>query len=71
MATKRGNGENNEGHDLSKGERGKFFRKHADDVVLVELDPDVARRFPNAKAVNAALRALAAAMDVVRQKQPA
>jgi hypothetical protein len=45
-------------YDFSKGERGKFFR---DDVELnfpVYLEPDLREYFPNAEAVNKALRCL-------------
>jgi hypothetical protein len=49
-------------YDLSKlkgGVRGKYFRRATAGTILVLLEPDVAEAFPDAKAVNQALRALA------------
>lgn len=37
---------------------GKYVGRVTDNVRLVRLDPDVAVRFPNADAVNAALRSI-------------
>jgi hypothetical protein len=48
-------------YDLSKlrgGVRGKYYRRYSEGTNLVLLDPDVAEAFPNAKAVNEALRVL-------------
>jgi hypothetical protein len=48
-------------YDLSKlkgGVRGKYYHRFTEGTNLVLLDPDVADAFPNAKAVNEALRAL-------------
>jgi hypothetical protein len=48
-------------YDLSKlkgGLRGKYYRRYSEGTNLVLLDPDVADAFPNAKAVNEALRVL-------------
>jgi len=45
--------------DLSKGERGKYFKrlwKEGSNVVV--LDPDVLEAFPDSTAVNTALRSL-------------
>jgi len=39
---------------------GKYAGRVTDNVRLVRLDSDVAVRFPNAEAVNAALRSIAA-----------
>ena len=47
--------------DLSKlrgGVRGKYYRRFSEGTNLVLLDPDIADAFPNAKAVNEALRVL-------------
>ena len=46
-------------YDFSKAVRGKYYArfKHSSNVVV--LDDDVAKLFPNAEAVNGALRALA------------
>ena len=38
------------------GERGRYARRFGKDVVMVPLDPDVAAAYPNAAAVNDALR---------------
>ena len=45
-------------YDFSKGERGKYAKRYAEGTNVVVLDPDVAAVFPNAEAVNEALRAL-------------
>lgn len=55
--------------DLRKGERGRYAARHAAGTRLVTLDHDVAEVFPDAAAVNDALRALA---GIIRQRtQPA
>src|SRR4051812_18614546 len=49
-------------YDLSKlkgAVRGKYFKRATAGTILVLLEPDVAEVFPDAKAVNQALRALA------------
>ena len=49
-------------YDLSKlkgGVRGKYFKRATAGTILALLEPDVAEAFPDAKAVNQALRALA------------
>lgn len=46
-------------YDFSTGVRGKYARRAARGSNVVVLEPDVARAFPDAKAVNTALRALA------------
>ncbi len=45
-------------YDMSGGVRGKYIKRFAKDVVMVTLEPDVAAAFPNADAVNEALRVL-------------
>ena len=45
-------------YDFSKGERGKYADRFREGTNLVLLDPDVAKAFPNARAVNDALRKL-------------
>lgn len=48
-------------YDLSKlkgGVRGKYYRQYSEGTNLVLLDPDIADAFPNARAVNEALRVL-------------
>ena len=43
-------------YDFSGGARGKYAKRFAAGSNVVVLEPDVARAFPTAKAVNAALR---------------
>jgi hypothetical protein len=57
-------------YDFSKGIRGKYAERYARGTNLVPLDPDVAEVFPDAAAVNQALRALAAIIRD-RTKSPA
>jgi len=45
-------------YDFSKGVRGKYAKRYAEGTNVVVLAPDVAAFFPDADAVNAALRAL-------------
>lgn len=45
-------------YDFSKGVRGVTAKRYALGTNVVVLDPDVVRIFPNATAVNEALRAL-------------
>jgi hypothetical protein len=47
-------------YDFSKGVRGKYARRYAQGTNVVLLEPDVAKVFPTAEAVNESLRALAA-----------
>jgi len=54
--------------DLRKGVRGKFAAQFADGTNLVPLDADVAEVFPDAQAVNEALRALA---GIIKQRTKA
>jgi len=46
-------------YDFSQGVRGKYARRYARGSNVVVLEPDVAKVFPNAKAVNSSLRSLA------------
>jgi hypothetical protein len=46
-------------YDFSRGVRGKYARRYAQGTNVVVLEPDVARVFPTAEAVNTSLRALA------------
>jgi hypothetical protein len=46
-------------HDFSRGVRGKYFRRYQRGTNVVLLEPDVAKIFSNAEAVNDSLRALA------------
>ena len=51
-------------YDFTGGERGKYARDYASGTNVVLLSPDVAEAFPNADAVNNALRAL---VNIARQ----
>jgi hypothetical protein len=55
-------------YDLRGGVRGKYAAAFAAGTNLVLLDPDVAEVFPDAAAVNEALRALMVIAQ--RQKKP-
>lgn len=46
-------------YDFSQAVRGKYSSRYAQGTNVVVLEPDVARAFPNAEAVNSSLRALA------------
>ena len=46
-------------YDFTQGVRGKYAERFAQGSNVVVLDPDVAARFPDSKAVNDALRRLA------------
>ncbi|MDQ3774512.1 MAG: hypothetical protein M3461_09180 [Pseudomonadota bacterium] len=41
---------------IRSGVRGKYARRFREDSNIVLIDPDLAKVFPNAKAVNDALR---------------
>ncbi len=51
-------------YDFSGGERGKYAKQYQSGTNMVLLSPDVAEAFPNAVAVNNALRAL---VNIARQ----
>ena len=51
-------------YDFSGGERGKYASQYASGTNVILLSPDVAEAFPNAEAVNNALRAL---VNIARQ----
>jgi predicted nuclease of predicted toxin-antitoxin system len=53
-------------YDFSKGIRGKYTRRYARGSNVVVLEPDVAKVFPNAKAVNSSLRSLA---EIMRRRK--
>jgi hypothetical protein len=57
-------------YDFSGGIRGKYAKRFAQGCNVVVLEPDVARLYPDAEAVNRALRALAeVAPRSVRRKK--
>ncbi|PZR72795.1 MAG: hypothetical protein DLM73_12335 [Chthoniobacterales bacterium] len=43
-------------YDFSPGERGRYARRFAQGTNVAILEPDVAKVFPNSKAVNISLR---------------
>ncbi|PZR73942.1 MAG: hypothetical protein DLM52_10140 [Chthoniobacterales bacterium] len=45
-------------YNFADGERGKYARRFAQETNVVILDPDVAKKFPNSRSVNASLRKL-------------
>ena len=53
-------------YDFRGGVRGKYATRYAEGTNVVLLEPDVAELFPDSKAVNDALRALAA---IVRRRK--
>ena len=55
-------------YDFSRGMRGKYARRYAQGTNVVVLEADVARAFPNARAVNDSLRALA---GIIRRQHKA
>ncbi|MHC4884515.1 MAG: hypothetical protein ACYTGH_05450 [Planctomycetota bacterium] len=50
-------------YDFSEGIRGKYAQAYHQASNIVALDDDVAKRFPNAEAVNQALRSLLLIQD--------
>jgi hypothetical protein len=53
-------------YDFSQGVRGKYARRYARGSNVVVLEPDVAKVFPNAEAVNSSLRSLA---EIIRRRK--
>jgi len=56
-------------YDFSKGTRGKYAARYAKGSNVVILDPELAKLFPDSKAVNQALRALADVADRQTKKR--
>jgi hypothetical protein len=54
--------------ELRKGERGRYVARFREGVNLVPIDPDLRDVFPDAEAVNQALRAMA---SVIRARTAA
>lgn len=54
-------------YDFSGGVRGKHFQAYRESTNLVPLDQDVAQMFPDATAVNEALRLL---IKLAKQRVP-
>ena len=46
-------------YDFSHGVHGKYLKRYQRGTNVVVLEPDVAKMFPNAEAVNDSLRTLA------------
>jgi hypothetical protein len=55
-------------YDFRGGVRGKYAARYREGTNVVVLAPDVAARFPDAAAVNRALRALAEVADATAGK---
>jgi hypothetical protein len=55
-------------YDFSKGVRGKYAQRYARGSNVVVLEPDVAKIFPNAEAVNSSLCSLA---EILRRRKSA
>ncbi len=55
-------------YDFSGAERGKYARRYAQGTNVVVLEPDVAKAFPNAEAVNSSLRAL---VSIIKRREKA
>ncbi|CAN5772893.1 hypothetical protein BH20VER1_BH20VER1_12420 [soil metagenome] len=55
-------------YEFAAGAPGKYAHRYAQGTNVVVLEPDVARAFPSAKAVNGSLRALA---KLIREQKPA
>ena len=56
-------------YDFSRGKRNPYAARYTASANVVELDPDVAAVFADAKAVNDALRALAGIIEEHSPKQ--
>ena len=63
---KTNNSKMREEYDFTRGVRGKYAQRYAQGTNVVLLEPDVAKIFPNAEAVNMSLRALA---GIIRQQK--
>lgn len=57
-------------YDFSKGVRGKYTERYKEGNNIVLLDPDVAKEFPDAAAVNDALRQYLQEKNAPLAKQP-
>ena len=59
-------------YDFSKGIRGKYAKRFAKGTNLVLLEPEVAKYFPTAQAVNRALQGLISEgkVQLPRDKSP-
>lgn len=57
-------------YDFSKAGRGITAQRYAEGTNVVLLDPDVAEIFPNARAVNEALRTIARLTQTTSRNSP-
>jgi len=57
-------------YDFSKADRGITAKRYAEGTNVVLLDPDVAEIFPNARAVNEALRTIARLTQTTSRNPP-
>jgi hypothetical protein len=57
-------------YDFSEAVRGVTAKRYAEGTNVVLLDPDVAEIFPNARAVNEALRTIARLPKTTSRKAP-
>ena len=53
-------------YDFSQGVRRRYARRYGRRTNMVVLEPDVAKAFPNAEAVNSSLRSLA---EIIRRRK--
>jgi hypothetical protein len=63
-------GEMRSEYDFSQGLRGKYASRNTKGSVVVVLDPDVARMYPDAESVNHALRTLAETAPCRTRRKP-
>ncbi len=56
-------------YDFRSGVRGKYVTRYREGTNVVVLDPDIAEAFPNAGAVNRALRALLTVVPTRRARR--
>jgi hypothetical protein len=56
-------------YDFSGGVRGKYYKQFHKGSNVVVLDPDVSKVFPTSRAVNIALRSLAARRAAVAKRR--
>lgn len=56
-----------EEYDFSGGVKGKYANRYTEGTNVVVIEPDVAAYFPDHDAVNAALRGLAAIIELQRK----
>ena len=57
-------------YDFSKGVRGKYAKRYAEGTNVVLLEPDVAKEFPDAAAVNESFGTFCARRRSRRVRQP-